>query len=58
MEIGPQEQKERHGFTFSLLASLAGVAIGLSGVPDGTGGRNKAASGSREVRRRRSVGST
>lgn len=34
------------------------MAIGLSGVPDGVGGRNKAASGGREVRRRRSVGST
>lgn len=58
VEIGPQEQKERHGFTFGLLASLAGMAIGLSGVPDGTEGRNKAASGRSEVRRRRSVGST
>ena len=34
------------------------MAIGLSGVPAGTGGRNKASSGERDGRRRRSVGST
>lgn len=34
------------------------MAIGLSGVPNGTGGRNNAARGEREGRRRRSIGST